>query len=153
MQDGCFLKLTLRNFMAHKDLTCEWKKNIVFINGQNGSGKSAILTAIQLLFGYKATNTKRTTTVTGFIKNGCKHAVIEGVICNYHGSLSKDKYGEVVHLTRKINIGGSSIYKIYMPAENKERIVHLSEVNDMRMALQIDPNNPIQFLQQERTHR
>ena len=36
------------NFMCHKKLEMRFVRNVNFINGQNGSGKSAILAALQV---------------------------------------------------------------------------------------------------------
>ncbi len=40
---GVILKVHVENFMCHRKLTINLCKNVNFIHGQNGSGKSAIL--------------------------------------------------------------------------------------------------------------
>lgn len=119
------------------------------INGENGTGKSAITTAILLVFGDKAINTQRTSSVKNFIKKGCSEAYIEVRLSNMNGSLSKDKYGEMIILSRRIKGSGSSIYQVECPGGGKRKI-NVQELAMMAHALQIDPNNPVQFLQQDR---
>lgn len=38
----------MRNFMCHEHLKIDFPKQITFITGPNGGGKSAILTALQV---------------------------------------------------------------------------------------------------------
>lgn len=41
-------KIYCENFMCHQKLSIELCPHVNFINGQNGSGKSAILAALQV---------------------------------------------------------------------------------------------------------
>ena len=45
-----------------------FRKHVNFVSGKNGSGKSAILQAIQLCFGHTAFDTGRGKNLQGFIK-------------------------------------------------------------------------------------
>ena len=53
------------------------RKHVNFVSGKNGSGKSAILQAIQLCFGMKAHDTGRGRNLKGFIKTvSCSDSVM-----------------------------------------------------------------------------
>jgi len=56
--------------MCHKKLEVKFGPQINFIIGHNGSGKSAVLTAVTLCLGGKATATNRGQSLKGFIKEG-----------------------------------------------------------------------------------
>lgn len=58
------------NFMCHEHLTIQLGPLINFIVGHNGSGKSAVLTAITLCLGGKAVDTKRGQSLKSFVKTG-----------------------------------------------------------------------------------
>ena len=60
--------LLLQNFMCHRNLVVELGRNINFINGANGSGKSAILAALQICLGARAKFTHRANKLTDLIR-------------------------------------------------------------------------------------
>lgn len=68
--NGIIESVTMTNFMCHDYLTIRLGPLINFIIGHNGSGKSAILTAITICLGGKATATNRGGSLKSFIKNG-----------------------------------------------------------------------------------
>jgi len=43
------MEVTMHNFMCHKHLKIQFGKFVTFIVGRNGSGKSAVCLALQLL--------------------------------------------------------------------------------------------------------
>ena len=55
---GC-LALQLENFMCHENFYLELGPHCTFINGTNGSGKSAILQGLQFCLGMQAAQTGR----------------------------------------------------------------------------------------------
>ena len=67
---GIIETVTCTNFMCHGHLESKLGPLINFITGHNGSGKSAILTAITICLGGKATATNRGGSLKNFIKNG-----------------------------------------------------------------------------------
>lgn len=69
---GTIRRIKLENFMCHSNLEIEFGDYVNFITGQNGSGKSAILTALCVAFGSRAKATNRAATLKDFIKNGCR---------------------------------------------------------------------------------
>ena len=72
--NGIIESVTCTNFMCHAFLEVTLGPLINFIVGHNGSGKSAVLTAIMLCLGGKATSTNRAGNLKGFIKEGQEYA-------------------------------------------------------------------------------
>ena len=56
---GVIQEVYVENFMCHRKLSVKLCRNVNFIHGQNGSGKSAILAAIQVCLGAGARRTHR----------------------------------------------------------------------------------------------
>lgn len=67
---GIIERVDCFNFMCHKHFSVELGPLINFIVGKNGSGKSAILTALTLCLGGKASVTNRGQSLKSFIKEG-----------------------------------------------------------------------------------
>jgi len=67
---GIIERVECYNFMCHEHFYIELGPLINFIVGKNGSGKSAILTAITLCLGGKASATNRGQSLKNFIKEG-----------------------------------------------------------------------------------
>ena len=60
--------------MPTQVLDLELNPNINFIVGDNGSGKSSILSAIQIALGSKGKSTGQGTKFSNFVKYGAKYA-------------------------------------------------------------------------------
>ena len=71
--NGILESVTCTNFMCHQYLEVSLGPLINFIIGHNGSGKSAILTAITICLGGKATATNRGQSLKSFIKEGTEY--------------------------------------------------------------------------------
>ena len=69
-ESGIIESVTCMNFMCHTKLHVPFGPLINFIIGHNGSGKSAVLTALTLCLGGKAATTNRGQSLKSFIKNG-----------------------------------------------------------------------------------
>mmetsp|Transcript_37241 Transcript_37241/g.48150 ORF Transcript_37241/g.48150 Transcript_37241/m.48150 type:complete len:241 (+) Transcript_37241:177-899(+) len=65
---GIIDRIYCENFMNHKKLDLQFCRNINFIHGQNGSGKSAILAALQICLGARASTTHRGENLAVLIK-------------------------------------------------------------------------------------
>ena len=68
--NGILESVNCTNFMCHGYLEVTLGPLINFIIGHNGSGKSAVLTAITICLGGKATATNRGQSLKSFIKEG-----------------------------------------------------------------------------------
>ena len=69
-ENGIIESITCTNFMCHPYLEVTLGPLINFIIGHNGSGKSAVLTALTLCLGGKASATNRGGNLKSFIKEG-----------------------------------------------------------------------------------
>ncbi|KAL8243929.1 hypothetical protein R6Q59_010187 [Mikania micrantha] len=146
---GILVKVEVYNFMCHEQFIYELGPLINFICGKNGSGKSAILTAIVLCLGGKAAATNRGQSLKNFIKEGKEQARIICHIKNEgEGAYMPEDYGDVIEIERYFSKNGSSGFKI---KSERGRIVStkkmdLEEICD-HFALQID--NPLNVLSQD----
>lgn len=62
-RSGKVLSVKLRNFMCHRNLAVDFNQHTNLLIGQNGSGKSAILTALIIGLGSKANATNRSSNI------------------------------------------------------------------------------------------
>ena len=69
-ENGIIESVECVNFMCHKFLHVDIGPLINFIIGHNGSGKSAVLTALTISLGGKASATNRGGSLKSFIKEG-----------------------------------------------------------------------------------
>ena len=148
-EHGILERVECYNFMCHDHFNVELGPLINFIVGKNGSGKSAILTAIVLCLGGKAAATNRGQSLKSFIKEGKENGTIIVRIKNQgDGAYMSDDYGKSIIVERHFNIAGNSHFKI--KSENG-RIVstkkaELDAITDY-FSLQID--NPMNVLSQD----
>lgn len=82
MKSGRIKRIHLLNFMCHENFKVELNKNINVFVGLNGSGKSAILTALAIGLGSKASSTSRSTSLKDLVKQGEASATIEITLAN-----------------------------------------------------------------------
>eukprot|EP01138_Halocafeteria_seosinensis_P008759 gb/GECG01008953.1/.p1 GENE.gb/GECG01008953.1/~~gb/GECG01008953.1/.p1 ORF type:complete len:1007 (+),score=217.79 gb/GECG01008953.1/:1-3021(+) len=71
--DGCvgaIHEIKLQNFMCHKHLHLKFGRRTNFLVGLNGSGKSSICSAIQLVFGSRANVTGRNSNLADVVREG-----------------------------------------------------------------------------------
>lgn len=62
-RSGKILSIKLKNFMCHRNLTVDLNRSTNLIIGKNGSGKSAVLTALIIGLGCKANTTDRSSSI------------------------------------------------------------------------------------------
>ncbi|KAH8382097.1 hypothetical protein KR009_001890 [Drosophila setifemur] len=79
---GKVISMRLTNFMCHSNLYMEFGPNINFLVGNNGSGKSAVITALALGLTSSARATSRASSIQKLIKNGEASATIAITLCN-----------------------------------------------------------------------
>uniref|UniRef100_A0A0D3H3Q0 RecF/RecN/SMC N-terminal domain-containing protein n=1 Tax=Oryza barthii TaxID=65489 RepID=A0A0D3H3Q0_9ORYZ len=108
---GTISRIRLENFMCHSSLHIELGQHVNFITGQNGSGKSAVLTALCIAFGSRAKSTQRAAALKDFIKTGCSYAAIIVDINNQgEDAFKPEVYGDLVRLERRITESSSSMF-------------------------------------------
>ncbi|GAN06536.1 P-loop containing nucleoside triphosphate hydrolase protein [Mucor ambiguus] len=146
---GTISRVECVNFMCHKFLQIDLGPKINFIIGHNGSGKSAILTAITVALGANASATNRGKSVSSFIKEGTSAAIVTIHLTNNGSNAYRpDIYPERIIVERRINKEGGSPYKI----KNKSGRVISTKKEDLVAILDhlnLLVNNPLTMLTQD----
>ncbi|ODM18324.1 hypothetical protein SI65_06195 [Aspergillus cristatus] len=148
-EHGILERVECYNFMCHDHFAVDLGPLINFIVGKNGSGKSAVLTAITLCLGGKASATNRGQSLKSFIKEGKEHAAIVVRIKNQgDGAYLPDDYGKSIIIERHFTKNGTSGFKI--KADNgrivSNKKAELDSIIDY-FTLQFD--NPMNVLSQD----
>ncbi|KRZ23989.1 Structural maintenance of chromosomes protein 6, partial [Trichinella pseudospiralis] len=146
---GCIKRLRVRNFMCHRDIDLALGERVNFIVGVNGSGKSALLSAIMVALGCRAVDTNRGLNLSEYVKEGESFAMVEITLCNSGAqSYQNDVYGDSIIVRRRIGANGSSRYSIC----NSNGIVVCRKYATLRLILSkmnIQPMNPAMILTQD----
>ncbi|KAK1578542.1 hypothetical protein Q3G72_031095 [Acer saccharum] len=143
-------RIRLENFMCHSSLQIELGEWVNFITGQNGSGKSAILTALCIAFGCRAKGTQRAATLKDFIKTGCSYAVVQVELKNQGEDAFKPEiYGDSITIERRITESTTStVLKDHQGKKIASRKQELYELTDH---FNIDVENPCVIMSQDKS--
>ena len=146
---GIIEEVFCRNFMCHSKLRIKLGPLINFIIGHNGSGKSAVLTALTICLGVKATATNRAASLKAFIKEGEESAMLSVRIKN-QGDLAyhPDIYGQSIIVERHFNRAGTSSFKI-KNADERVVTTKRADLEDMLDYLALQLDNPMNVLSQD----
>ncbi|EHH55378.1 hypothetical protein EGM_04578 [Macaca fascicularis] len=111
---GIIESIHLKNFMCHSMLgPFKFGSNVNFVVGNNGSGKSAVLTALIVGLGGRAVATNRGSSLKGFVKDGQNSADISITLRNRGDDAFKASvYGNSILIQQHISIDGSRSYKL-----------------------------------------
>ncbi|KAF4084195.1 hypothetical protein AMELA_G00125660 [Ameiurus melas] len=147
---GVIESITLKNFMSHHLLgPFQFGQNVNFIVGNNGSGKSAILTALIVGLGGKATTTNRGASLKSFVKYGESSAEVTVKLRNRGSDAYKgDTYGDCISVEQRITGDGCRTCKI----KNKSGIIVSTKKEELTAILDhfnIQVDNPVSILNQE----
>jgi chromosome segregation ATPase len=146
---GIIEEIRCVNFMCHVNLVITLGPLINFIIGHNGSGKSAVLTALQICLGGKATATNRAQNLKSLIKEGESHSSVRVRIKN-QGPLAfkPHEYGKSISVERHFSTNGTSGFKL---RDENDRIVTTkkSELEDILDAFSLQIDNPMNVLTQD----
>jgi len=149
---GVIDKVYIENFMCHRKLTIALCRNVNFIHGQNGSGKSAILAAIQICLGAGARRTHRARNLKDLVRkeSGGNGAKVQVTLLNQGDDAYKHEiYGDKITVERSISLTGSyNGYKL-LDIDGKERSRSKKDLDDMLDQLNIQVENPVAVLDQE----
>lgn len=143
-------KIKVTNFMCHDNMEVELGPYTTFIIGRNGSGKSAVLTALCVGMGTKAKTTKRASSMKDFIKHGCAEATVEIHFRNVgEDRFQPDVYGDTVIVHRKIGLKSSS----FAMRDGSGRKVKdgKAEVEKFAEHIGLDVDNPCSVLSQDQS--
>jgi len=148
---GLIAKISLVNFMCHSRWEVEFQKDIIFVGGSNGAGKSAILSAITLCLGGTARDTNRGTSISKFVQDGKQQAIVSITIRNTgNDAYLPEEFGNRITIERRINHSGAGTFKILnaqgkaVTTSNPKTILH--EIID-RFNIQVA--NPCAILDQD----
>ncbi|KAF2399834.1 DNA repair protein Rad18 [Trichodelitschia bisporula] len=142
-------EVTCTNFMCHEHLTISLGPLINFVTGHNGSGKSAVLTALTLCLGGKAVATNRGQSLKHFIKAGKDWATLSVRIKNQGPSAIKpETYGPSIIVERHFTRAGASNFKI-KAANGRTVSVKKSELENITDAFCLQLDNPMNVLTQD----
>ncbi|CCK69031.1 DNA repair protein SMC6 KNAG_0B06010 [Huiozyma naganishii CBS 8797] len=116
---GYIKKVVLKNFMCHEHFEMDLGPKLNFIVGNNGSGKSAILTAITVGLGAKAAETNRGNSLKDLIKEGCHRAKIAITLENEsYGAYQPDVFGSEIIIERTIKRDGTATFSLRTETRN-----------------------------------
>jgi hypothetical protein len=135
---GVIKKIYMENFMCHRKLGVDLCRNVNFIHGQNGSGKSAVLAAIQICLGAGARRTNRARNLKDLVRKEASsgtapaQAKIRVTLLNQGDDGYKhDVYGDTITVERTISLnGGYNGYKLLDHA-GKEKSRCKKDLDDM----------------------
>lgn len=146
---GIIEEIQCINFMCHEHLTVTLGPLINFIIGHNGSGKSAVLTALTICLGGKATATNRAQNLKSLIKEGKDHASVTVKIKNQGPLAYKPaQYGDSIIVERHFNRAGTSGFKL-KNVNNKLVTNKKAELEDILDAFSMQIDNPMNVLTQD----
>ncbi|KFP90045.1 Structural maintenance of chromosomes protein 6, partial [Apaloderma vittatum] len=147
---GIIESIQLKNFMCHSMLgPFQFGSNLNFVTGNNGSGKSSVLTALIVGLGGKATATNRGSSLKMFVRDGETSADISITLRNQgRDAFKPDVYGGSIIVNQHINLDGSRSYKLKsksgtLISSKKEELLSILD----HFNIQVD--NPVSVLTQE----
>ncbi|PVU97554.1 hypothetical protein BB561_000482 [Smittium simulii] len=146
---GIIQKVELQDFMCHSHLEVEFGSRLNFINGENGS--NAILTAITIALGGKASFTNRSTNMQGFIKESKQRAIVKVWLYNEGPDAFKpQEYANLIQIERAIfRDSKSNSYKLKNGITGHIISTKKSELTAIVDHLAIQIENPINILSQD----
>ncbi|EEE69205.1 structural maintenance of chromosomes protein 6B [Oryza sativa Japonica Group] len=147
---GTISRIRLENFMCHSSLHIELGQHVNFITGQNGSGKSAVLTALCIAFGSRAKSTQRAAALKDFIKTDCSYAAIIVDINNQgEDAFKPEVYGDLVRLERRITESSSSMF---LKDQHGRKVAHRKDdLIEIIEHFNIDVENPCVIMSQDKS--
>ena len=151
---GLIKSIYLENFMCHRKLSVDLNSNVNFIHGDNGSGKSAILAAIQICLGSNARRTGRARNLKELIRDKGPYAKVRVSLTNGGSDgYKQDVYGNVIQIERTISSGSGGGGGFHgtklLSAAGKECSRSRKELAELLDHLNIQVDNPVSVLDQE----
>lgn len=150
LEAGIISKIRLENFMCHSSLEIEFGDMVNFITGQNGSGKSAILTALCVAFGCRARGTQRANALKDFIKSGCSYALVQVEIKNQgEDAFKHELYGDIIIVERRILESTSTI--TLKTSQGRRIGTKREDLREIVEHFNIDVENPCTIMSQDKS--
>lgn len=150
MDEGIIEEVSCRNFMCHSKLRITLGPNINFIIGHNGSGKSAVLTALTMCLGGRAASTNRGGNLRSMIKEGTDSAMLGVKIKNTGENAYKHaEYGDSIIVERHFTRGGTSGFKLKTGDGKNTISTKKADLDDILDYFGLQMDNPINVLTQD----
>ncbi|KAG6896995.1 hypothetical protein C0992_004775 [Termitomyces sp. T32_za158] len=165
-EHGIIERVEMVNFMCHAFLKFEFGPQINFIigvllcyslmvasysfhTGHNGSGKSAVLSAITVALGGKSTSTGRGSGLKSFIKEGSAASEVTIYLKNQGEEAYKpEEYGKSIIVTRRFTKEGNSTWKIKGTKSSQTISSKKEELAAICDHMNIQVDNPLNVLTQ-----
>ncbi|XP_010423182.1 PREDICTED: structural maintenance of chromosomes protein 6A [Camelina sativa] len=136
--------------ICHDNLEIEFCDCVNFITGQNGSGKSAILTALRVAFGCRAKGTQRANSLQDFIKTGCSYALVHVELRNQgEDAFKPEVYGDTLTVERRIS--DSTSLTVLKDHQGRKISSRREELRELVEHYNIDVENPCVIMSQEKS--
>ncbi|OCF37020.1 hypothetical protein I316_00924 [Kwoniella heveanensis BCC8398] len=147
---GVLKSISLVDFMCHRHLTVDFGPKMNFLVGHNGSGKSAVLTAIAVALGGKAMTTGRGQGLKDLIRKGAEKSTITLTLTNSGLEAFKpDLYEPYIVIERTLSTNGSSAYKFKASKDGKVLANKRTELTAICENFQINIDSPLTILTQD----
>ena len=116
---GLIKEIYCENFMCHKKLEIKLGRRINFINGANGSGKSAILAAMQICLGASAKQTHRGNKLGDLVREGSDATaeVVVKLVNEGTDAFRHETYGDTIGIRRRFGKKGCLLYTSPSPRD------------------------------------
>ncbi|GAA6061381.1 hypothetical protein JCM10212_000641 [Sporobolomyces blumeae] len=150
---GVIKKVRLENFMCHYATEVDFGPQVNFLVGVNGSGKSAILTAITMALGGNAKATNRGTKGGDLIMEGKPSARCCVTLANRgEDAFENDVYGNEITIERTMNKTGGGGYKV-KNADGKTVDTKKATLDKILDHFNIQVDNPMTVLTQDQSRQ
>ncbi|KAI8477371.1 MAG: P-loop containing nucleoside triphosphate hydrolase protein [Monoraphidium minutum] len=163
---GHVKSVKLQNFMCHQNFEMEFSSHVNFISGDNGSGKSATLQALQICLGATARETGRGTNLRSLIMTGKPEAKLAVTLWNTGGkntagdAYMHDRLGDWVTIERTIRAvpgggaggggGVSSTWRVVGAKGRVEGATRRGLIEPMLDHLNVAADNPLCVMTQDK---
>ncbi|QQP56925.1 Structural maintenance of chromosomes 6 [Caligus rogercresseyi] len=147
---GMIDKVVLRHFMCHQEFIYSPTRRVNFLAGQNGSGKSAVLTGVLFCLGAKAKDLGKSS-LRDLIREGSSSCSVEVSLCNRgENGYRTEEFGPLLVVIRTLSRSGGSTYKF---KDSRGHLVPIKkpsrELTRILSAFSIQITNPVTILMQE----
>ncbi|GLI58594.1 hypothetical protein VaNZ11_000322, partial [Volvox africanus] len=153
---GQIAKIRVENFMCHQHFELEFGAHVTLVSGANGSGKSAIVQALQVCLGVTARNTGRGTAIADLIRTGVDDAKVQVTLWNTgEDAFMPSIFGDRITVERHLRRTGASSYALLDSRGRKaalDRGEKVKEVLDRMLDyFTVDANNALTIITQDKS--
>ncbi|KAI0564375.1 Structural maintenance of chromosomes protein [Gracilaria domingensis] len=159
---GILNSIEMYRFMCHSRFKISFGPNVNIINGENGSGKSAIVAALQVGLAGSARDTERGTKIQDLIQHTKNDALVLINIWNRKGddkdldmSYKHEEYGDIITIERRLRRNGANSWsvrgRLSKPVPLGEGVKPYQEVQNIVDHFGFMVKNPVSILTQTKS--